>query len=122
MEIVLRTFSTNCDYNADCDCGVIEVTPQLLDVVRRRVAIAQQALSQDKELWGLYFWDGGPDFYDSDFLDACDEADAGGDDADDDDSDSPAWTDRFAADGYLPLPAGVLIVLPTNRSAWKCRR
>jgi hypothetical protein len=106
MQIVLRTFSTNSDYNTFCDCAVIEVTPQLLDVVRQRVAIARQALLQDKELWELYFWDGGPDFYDSDFLDACDAADVAATATANEEPDPVVWSDQLTANGYLPLPDG----------------
>jgi hypothetical protein len=107
MQIVLRTFSTNSDYNADCDCAVIDVTAELLEVVRRRVAVARQALSQDKELWELYFWDGGPDFYDYTLLDACDTADMLASAIANEEPDPVPWSDQLRANGYLLLPEGV---------------
>ena len=72
--IVIDTHSTNPDFNGDCDYAVVQLTPGLVDQVRRRVELARQAGRQDNDLYELYFWGGTAEFYDCNLLDACQEA------------------------------------------------
>ena len=57
-----------------CDYAVVELTPGLVDQIRRRVELARQAGRQDNDLYEIYFWGGTADFYDSDLPDACEDA------------------------------------------------
>ena len=57
MKILLNTRSDNLEYNADCDCAVVDLTPSLLHQIRCRVEMARQILSQDSDLYELYFWE-----------------------------------------------------------------
>ena len=75
------TSSSNADYSGDCDYALVELTPGLIDQVRRRVELARQAGQQDNDLYEIYFWGGTAEFYDGELLEACQEAVAGGDEA-----------------------------------------
>ena len=96
--IVLETSSTNPDYSGDCDYAVVELTPELVAQVRRRVELARQAGQQDNDLYEIYFWGGTAKFYDCDLLDACQEAVAGGDEA------GQEWLNGLERVGYALVP------------------
>ena len=74
MQIILNAHSSNEHYNGDCDYAVIDLTPELAEQIRNRVALARQARQQDNDLYELYFWGSPAEFYDYNILDACQEA------------------------------------------------
>ena len=74
MKILLKTESSDPDFNADCECAVLDVTPELLQQIKARVKIARQAAKADSDLWELYFWGGAPPFHGYDLIEACAEA------------------------------------------------
>ena len=69
MKIVIDTFSTNPEFNGDCDYAAVDVTPELLAQLQRRAALARQMRAQDDRLYELYFWDSPAYFYDATSLD-----------------------------------------------------
>jgi hypothetical protein len=97
MKIVLQTDSTNPEYNADCDCAVVEVTPSLVQLIRRRAALAKQARRQDRDLWELYFWGHTAEFFDYSLVSACEAAFG-------DSKEAKDWSDGFERDGHAVLP------------------
>jgi len=97
IRIIFETSSSNPDYNADCDYAVVELTPGLVDEVRRRVALARQAGQQDDDLYELYFWGGTAVFYDGGLVDACQEAAATDEAAQD-------WLSGLNQVGYALVP------------------
>lgn len=76
MKILLKTRSDNPEYNADCDCAVVDLTPNLLDQIRCRVKMARKMLSQDSDLYELYFWGGTADFFSYRLVEASEAAGA----------------------------------------------
>ena len=98
MKILMRTDSTNADYYADCECAVLDVTPELLTRIAARAEVLRQAVEVDHHLWKLVFRGCGPDFYSYKLIDACAEAEG---------SESFDWEDQFQDAGVLPLPNGV---------------
>jgi hypothetical protein len=106
MKIILDTHSSNPDFSGDCDYAVVDLTPALVEQIRRRVELAQQVQQQDGDLWELYFWGGTAEFWGSDLLDACADAVAaakgmGGDQA------ACDWREDLDSNGYALLPPGV---------------
>lgn len=101
MKILLKTESSNPDFNADCECAVLDATPELLQQVKARVKIARQAAKADGDLWELYFWGAAPTFHGYDLIEACAEAAASGDTGQSD------WEQRFEDQGFLPIPETV---------------
>lgn len=99
MKIVLQADSTNSEYNADCDCAVVELTPSLVKLIRRRAALAKRARRQDRDLWELYFWGCTAEFFDYALITACEAAFQDGEEA-------KAWSDGFERDGRAVLPLG----------------
>ena len=97
MKIVLQTDSTTPEYNADCDCAVVEVTPSLVKLIRRRATLAKQARRQDRELWELYFWGCTAEFFDYALIGACEAAFEAVEEAKD-------WSGGFERDGHAVLP------------------
>jgi len=97
MKIVLQTDSTNSEYHADCDCALVEVTPSLVKLIRRRVALAKQARRQDRDLWELYFWGCTAEFFDYALISTCEATFQDGEKA-------KAWSDGFERDGRAVLP------------------
>ena len=81
MRILLKTESSDPDFNADCECAVLDVTPELLQRVKARVKIARHAAKADGNLWELYFWGGAPTFHGYDLIEACAEAATESDDS-----------------------------------------
>lgn len=74
MKIILDTTSSNPDYGGDCDCAVVDLTPALVDRIRRRVELARRVAEEDTDLYELYFWGGEAAFYDHNLVEACEEA------------------------------------------------
>ena len=97
--IVLATDSTNPEFSGDCDYAVVRLTPEVVDLVRRRVELAQQAGRQDDSLYELSFWDGTAEFYDSDVVAAC-QAAVGGDKA------AQEWLGGLEREGHALVPGG----------------
>jgi hypothetical protein len=97
QRIVLDASSSNPDFNGDCDYAVVELTPELEDRIRRRVELARQAGRQDNDLWEMYFWDGAAEFYDCGLVDACQEAFAA-------DQAAQEWLASLERDGHALVP------------------
>ena len=97
--IVLETGSSNPDYSGDCDYALVELTPELVNQVRRRVELAGQAGQQDNDLYEIYFWGGTAEFFDGDLVDACLAAVAGGDEA------GQEWLNGLERVGHALVPA-----------------
>lgn len=58
MRYLLRTCSSDSDYNADCDYAVIDITKELAaEILRRRKAFTKMK-EEDSALWEMYFWGG----------------------------------------------------------------
>lgn len=106
MRIILTTYSSDENFNGECDYAVVELTPELVAQVRRRVELARQAGLQDQDLWELYFWDGTAEFYDSSLLEACENAVAGAKVGDADQA-AHEWQSGLEQDGHAGLPEGV---------------
>ena len=95
MKILLNALSDNPDYNADCDCAVVDLTPDLLEQVCCRVEMARQMLAQDSNLYELYFWGGTADFFSYRLVEACEAA-------------APAeWSVNRERTGHGELPGSV---------------
>lgn len=102
MKILLKTESSDPNFNADCECAVLDVTPELVQQIKARVKIAQQAAKADSDLWELYFWGAAPTFHGYDLIEACVEATV--------ESGNPGqadWEQRFEVQGFLPIPEAV---------------
>ncbi len=111
--IIFDASGSNPEFNGDCDYAVVDLTPTLVDQIRRRVDLARQAGQQDKDLYELYFWGGTAEFYDSDLVDACQEAVATDQAAQD-------WLSGLQRDGYAPMPAAVdLSAQQPQRIEWR---
>ena len=102
MKILMRTDSTNPDYYADCECAVLDVTPELLARIAARVEILRRAADADINLCKLVFWGRGPDFYSYRLIDACAEVAAEAEGIGPFD-----WEDQYHDECVLPLPIGV---------------
>jgi hypothetical protein len=97
VAIILATHSTDENFNGDCDYAVVQLTPELVDQVHRRVELARQAGQQDDDLYELNFWGGTAEFYDSDLLEACQEAIAA-------DQTAKDWLSGLEQNGHALLP------------------
>jgi hypothetical protein len=100
VAIVLNTHSTNPEFNGDCDYAVVQLTPEVVAQVRRRVELARKAGQEDNDLCELYFWDGAADFYDNGLLEACQDAVA----ADKGDQAAQDWLTGLEQDGHALVP------------------
>lgn len=102
MRLLLKTTSTNPEYDGDCTCAVLDLTPERVAQITAHVTVARQAAEASDALWELYFWGDGPTFHDQKLIDACDKAarDSGGVNPGD-------WERRFQEKGVLTLPDGV---------------
>jgi hypothetical protein len=103
MKIILSTSSTDPNFNGDCDHAGVDLTPESVAQIKRRVDLARQAGQQDNDLYELSFWGGEADFYDRRLADACQDAIA----ATDGDQAACDWLDGLEQDGHAPLPATV---------------
>jgi hypothetical protein len=118
MNIIFQTRSDCAEYNADCDCAVVEITPALLAESRRRVEIARKAAVEDSFLYELYFWDGTAEFYDHTLIDACvvavHAATEGVEAAKT--AAANAWLAELEKRGYARLPEGVNLAKHTAQA------
>ena len=97
--IVLPTHSTNPEFNDECDYAVVRLTPALVDQIRHRVELAREAGRRDDDLYEIYFWGGTAEFYDSGLADACQEAAATDQAAQD-------WLTGLEQNGHALVPPG----------------
>ena len=107
MHIILNAHSSDEHYNGDCDCAVVDLTPELADQIRNRIALARQAGQQDSDLCELYFWGSTVEFYDDNILDACQDAAAAAADGPDPDQAARDWLTDFEQREYAVVPEGV---------------
>ena len=107
MRIILKSSSTNPEYNGDCDYAVVELTPVLVKQLRRRADLAREVGQQDNDLYEMRFWGGTADFYDQELIEACQEAIAAA--AQDTDGNQAAcdWLRGLEEDGHALLPPTV---------------
>lgn len=99
MKLLLKTTSTNPEYDGDCRCAVLDLTPERQAQIAAHVAVARWAAEASDDLWELYFWGDGPTFHDQELVDACEEAAVASE------SMSPGdWEDRLQKKGFAPLP------------------
>ena len=58
----------------DMDTAILDVTPELLDLCRRRTKHILELAAQDKSIWELHFWDEGRvswwEFYPSELIES----------------------------------------------------
>lgn len=118
MKIVLYTYCTSPECNGDCDYAVLDVTADLLKVVRSRVGLARQAYRKDHDLLELYFWDNRLDFYDAAVLASCEEVVAAATAGDEEAQAAAveAWSDALA-NGHAVLPDAVDLTAHTPQRA-----
>lgn len=102
MRLLLKTTSTNPEYDGDCRCAVLDLTPERVAQITAHVKVARQAAEASDALWDLYFWGDGPTFHDQKLIDACDEAAGGNVGVNPGD-----WERRLQTKGVLTLPDGV---------------
>ena len=116
MKIILDTHCTPPECNGDCDYAVLDMTADLLKVVRNRVALARQAYRKDHDLLELYFWDYRLDFYDAAVFAACEEAVAAVTPGDEETQAAAvdAWSDALA-NGHAVLPDAVELTAHTSQ-------
>jgi len=107
MRIVLLTHSSDPEFDGDCECAVVELTPALLDQIRSRVRLADQACQQDGDLHELAFWGGTAEFYDRGLLEACEAAVAGAASKGDPGRAVRDWIADLEQQGHALLPGGV---------------
>jgi hypothetical protein len=105
MKIILITHAT-ADYSGNCDYAVLDVTPDLLELIRRRMELAREAYEQDHDFLELYFWDCGPAFYDTSLLDAC-QAVLEAEESDRAAEAARTWLDELETSESIAIPAGV---------------
>lgn len=63
MKLVLGTYSSLDDYNADCDYARVDLTPALARRILRQMDLAVGLQSADVALHEMYYWDGEVDFF-----------------------------------------------------------
>lgn len=105
MKMILTTHST-ADCNGNCNYAVLDVTPDLLELVRRRRELARRAYEGDNDFLEGHFWDSRPAFYDSALIVACQEA-IGPTERESASEAAQDWLDELETGGSAELPAGV---------------
>lgn len=55
--LVLRTTSTIPDYRGDCDYGVVELSPRLVESLKAKARDANELCRKHPDLWECHFWD-----------------------------------------------------------------
>ena len=63
MKIVLSTWSTIDDYNADCDFGLVDLTPILAARILSRMDFIDRLRTDDAALHEVSFWDATAGFF-----------------------------------------------------------
>lgn len=71
MRVFLRTFSTNEDYNADCDYAVVDLTPELAELGLSRIENLKRRRARDSKLFETAFEDASSQYFSN--FDAFDE-------------------------------------------------
>jgi hypothetical protein len=109
MKILFRAESDNSEYSADCDCAIVDMTPDLWEEVRRRVKLARRVFQADGGLWRLCFWGGTAEFYSYGLVMACEEAVSATTEGPEEEKSAAAsaWSAQIDDPGYALLPSGV---------------
>lgn len=63
MKLILKCWSSNEDYSADCDFAKVEIDSEHARVVRDRMDMVKRLKAEDVNFHRLTFWDRGPDFF-----------------------------------------------------------
>lgn len=61
--MIIPTTSSDEHFNGDCDHGVVEVTPALVERGRKRIALIEHLRAQDRDVYEVYFWGTANEFY-----------------------------------------------------------
>ena len=97
MQMVFNTSSSNEHYNGDCDCAVVDVTPQLIETLRQYCEVAKRAYQESKtSLWSLRFWGSPAEFYPYGLVMDCEAVDE-------------EFLGGFESEAAAPLPEGVSV-------------
>jgi hypothetical protein len=112
MQIILETEHVGL---GDHDYAVVDLTPALVSLIRRRTELARVAGRLDDAVCELSFWGGTAEFYDSSLIEACQYALSAG--VDDADAVATDWLANLEEHGHALLPADVdLGALETQRT------
>lgn len=63
MNLVLRTYSSDSEYNGDCDYALIRLTTPVINQVRARVNLAKRLSKRDSSFLCLEYWDHLPQYF-----------------------------------------------------------
>ncbi len=119
MKVILSTSSTNPEFNGDCDYAAVELTPALVQEIRRRVALAQQAGQQDDDLYEIRFWGGAADYYNAQLVEACQDSIVAAARETDGNQAACDWLNGLEQYGHALLPAALdLGAHETRPTAW----
>jgi len=107
VKIIFHTHSSDAQYNGDCDYAVVELTPVLVEQIRRRVELAREIHRKDDGLYELYFWGSNAEFYDHRLVEACEAAIAAAAEGADADQAVRDWLADLDQGEHAVLPFGV---------------
>jgi hypothetical protein len=105
--VALRCWSSNDQYNADFDYGIVEITPELIQLIEKRRALFNVAYAEDRSLSRMVFWDYTPEFRAERDLEAFADEQAG-------DGDQPQWF-KSLADGAEVEDLPESFVMPNDK-------
>lgn len=73
MKIVLGTCSSNPNFNADCDFGLVELTPEYAELILKRMQALAELAKSDRSLHEAHYWDASASYFQTTFDDELDE-------------------------------------------------
>ncbi|HVX09959.1 MAG TPA: hypothetical protein VHC22_02040 [Pirellulales bacterium] len=73
MRIVLGTCSSNPDFNADCDCALVNLTPAYAGQILERMQGVSSLAKNNASLHEAHYWDGDAAYFQATFDDDLDE-------------------------------------------------
>lgn len=73
MKIVLGTCSSNSDFNAGCDFGLVELTPDYAELILKRMQALAELAKTDHSLHEAHYWDSMASYFQTTHDDELDE-------------------------------------------------
>lgn len=119
LNIFLKTYSSNPDFNGDCDYAIVKLGLPGIEQIRNRMALAKSLQEHDESFVCLEFWDPSPRYFSwFEDLEKLVDYDALADD-------KPVYIDaaivrKIPEELYQLTEGGRIVVLPDS-VYWECR-
>lgn len=63
MQVILKVWSSNPDYNGGCDYATVKIGEELAKLTLRRINVLSEQKALDTSVYETYCWDSSPEYF-----------------------------------------------------------